>query len=121
YSYLEAHKNSLLDKEQWGEDLSLPLDAREGTHILEKSRKGEGVELPIHACATDLSVLRTALSMEKDFHVFYQNAAEKIQDPEGKKILRELAVWEEGHEEIIQEQLESLREDFMRDMGFEPF
>ncbi len=121
YRYLEAHRNALREKGRWGEDLSPPLDAQEGRAILEKAQGGGGVELPIRECATDLGVLRIALSLERDFHTFYENAAAKIGDSEGKRVLQELARWEQGHEEMIREQLESLQKDFMASMGFEPF
>ena len=121
YRYLEAHRNALREKGGWGENLSPPLDVQEGKSLLEKAREGGGVELPIRECATDLGVLRIALSMERDFHAFYENAAAKMQDPQGREILQELARWEQGHEEMIREQLESLQKDFMASMGFAPF
>jgi rubrerythrin len=121
FRYLQAHRNALREKGRWGESVSPPLDAKEGKNILEKARGGEGIELPIQECATDLGVLRIALSMEKDFAAFYENAAAKMEDPEAGRILQELARWEQGHMDMILEELESLQKDFKASMGFEPF
>ena len=62
-----------------------------------------------------------ALALERDFNNCYKKAAEKIDNPEGKKVLNMLANWEAEHMSIIDSQLQQMHKDFMTEMGFEPF
>lgn len=59
---------------------------------------------------SDLSVLRMAYLMEKDFALFYKNAALKVEDDKAKKFLNELEDWEIRHSEILRGKYEALLE-----------
>jgi len=69
----------------------------------------------------DLSVLRMAYLIEKDFVEFYAKAAEHEENPEVKKVLNLLSTWEEGHRKLIEKQMETIMERNNLDLGFYPF
>ena len=69
----------------------------------------------------DLSVLRMAYLIEKDFVEFYARAAEHEENPEVKKVLNLLSTWEEGHRKLIEKQMETIMERNNLDLGFYPF
>jgi len=69
----------------------------------------------------DLSVLRMAYLIEKDFVEFYARAAEHEENPEVKKVLNLLSTWEEGHRKLIEKQMEAIMERNNLDLGFYPF
>jgi rubrerythrin len=69
----------------------------------------------------DLSVLRMAYLIEKDFMEFYGKAAEKETNEKVKSILTILRDWEEGHKKIIEEQIKAIIERNNLELGFYPF
>ena len=60
----------------------------------------------------DLSVLRMAYLIERDFAEFYEMAAERAEDATARASLRQLARWERGHEKLFKE---------MHDRAFEEY
>ena len=69
----------------------------------------------------DLSILRMAYLIEKDFVEYYGKASEKIEDDRAKKLLTTLRVWEEGHMELVKRLMERIYEKNALDLGFYPF
>lgn len=69
----------------------------------------------------DLSVLRMAYLIEKDFMEFYEKAAQKEIDERVKKLLLVLRDWEEGHKRIIEEEIKAIIERNNLELGFYPF
>jgi rubrerythrin len=66
----------------------------------------------IESMVPDLSVLRTAYLIERDFAEFYEHAAERAEDETAKRALRMLAGWERGHERLFKQ---------MHDKAFEEY
>jgi rubrerythrin len=56
----------------------------------------------LEAMVPDLSVLRMAYLIERDFSEFYESAANQA-DGEAKHVLEMLAGWERGHESFFKE------------------
>jgi rubrerythrin len=56
----------------------------------------------LEAMVPDLSVLRMAYLIERDFSEFYENAASQAQG-EARHVLEMLAGWERGHESFFKE------------------
>jgi rubrerythrin len=52
----------------------------------------------IESMVPDLSVLRMAYLIERDFAEFYEMAADRVQDEVARLTLKTLARWERGHE-----------------------
>lgn len=55
----------------------------------------------IEAMVPDLSVLRTAYLIERDFAEFYEMWAGRVEDEAAKKSLQMLARWERQHEKLF--------------------
>jgi rubrerythrin len=66
----------------------------------------------IESMVPDLSVLRTAFLIERDFAEFYEAAAERVEDKTAKRALHMLAEWERGHERLFEQ---------MHDKAFEAY
>jgi rubrerythrin len=66
----------------------------------------------IESMVPDLSVLRMAYLIERDFAEFYEMAAGKVEDPAAQQALNMLARWERGHEELFKR---------MHDKAFEEY
>jgi rubrerythrin len=49
----------------------------------------------------DLTILRMAYLIERDYAEFYRKAAENAQDESAKKVFEMLASWETGHEDLF--------------------
>lgn len=66
----------------------------------------------IQSMVPDLSVLRMAYLIERDFAEFYEQTAQRVKDETAKKSLSMLAQWERGHEKLFKE---------MHDRAFEAY
>ena len=97
--HLELLRNTrteLKDSCQWADYKGLPLDLVKGSPIFSRER----VEQNIVAYTSDLSALRMAYLIERDFAEFYEMAAGKSEG-EAQKVLAMLAHWERGHERLF--------------------
>lgn len=56
-----------------------------------------------------VAALRLAIQTERDGRAFYQEAAERTHDPQGRELFRRLAEDETAHERILQERLQALQ------------
>jgi rubrerythrin len=66
----------------------------------------------IESMVPDLSVLRTAYLIERDFAEFYERAAQQSDDEAAQAALHRLAEWERGHERLFKQ---------MHDKAFEEY
>ena len=66
----------------------------------------------IESMVPDLSVLRTAYLIERDFAEFYERAAQQTGDETARAALQALAGWERGHERLFRQ---------MHDQAFEEY
>jgi rubrerythrin len=66
----------------------------------------------VESMVPDLTVLRIAYLIERDFAEFYEMAAGRVEDGDAEKALRMLARWERGHEELFKK---------MHDRAFEEY
>jgi rubrerythrin len=66
----------------------------------------------IESMVPDLTVLRMAYLIERDFAEFYEMAAGRVEDADAKQALQMLAKWERGHEDLFQK---------MHDKAFEQY
>lgn len=61
----------------------------------------------------DISALRTAYLVERDFKEFYQEASDNIDDKELSIIFSKLAKWEEGHEIMLKNEYDRRMKEYM--------
>lgn len=78
-------------------------------------------EVPKESDIADLSILRMALLIEKDFVNYYSQASESIEDEELKTIFNMLKKWEEQHVKLIENLIEKIYNRNRLDLGFYPF
>jgi rubrerythrin len=66
----------------------------------------------IESMVPDLTVLRMAYLIERDFAEFYETAAQKVEG-EASQALTMLAHWERGHEQLFKDIHDKLLEEYM--------
>lgn len=97
---LENARKSLEESGKWIE----PLDNREDTDkILSELHafKGRDANMEIRNSG-DLSIISTAMELERKFMDFYSRFAGRLDDEEGKSFFGALSVWERTHLELLQ-------------------
>jgi rubrerythrin len=68
----------------------------------------------------ELSVVSLGANLEARAISFYKNAAEKTEDPEGRKVFQWLVDWEDGHLKWMRWLEEDLTQRFWAEQGFSP-
>ncbi|MBS3898819.1 MAG: ferritin family protein [Dethiobacter sp.] len=68
----------------------------------------------------EISVYKIGILMEMASGIFYKNAAEAATTPAVKKLLLQLAEWEDVHLESLQKTYDLLREEWWDKQGFSP-
>lgn len=111
YEYLKEQLNHF-EKHQSFKDVDFDLD-REKNIFADRAEHEKLDQQVTESMVPDMSVLRTAYLMEKDFAEFYQNAADNAEDLNAKKLFSTLALWELGHEKLFKEEHQRLMEDYM--------
>ena len=113
------HYNFL--KEQFDHYLSnnslKPLDDKimsRQEDLFVKRENSEKIQLSLtQSDVPDVSIMRMAYLIEKDFAEFYKDAAEKSEDEEGKRLFNMLSNWELAHEALFKKEYNRLMEEYM--------
>lgn len=96
-----AYIQSLLDQLESGRAPDSPPALPEGTDLFTERAQAEMLEQTVYeSMVPDVTVLRMAYLIERDFAEFYAQAAAKAQG-EVRQALERLARWEEGHEKLF--------------------
>ena len=111
YEYLKEQLE-YFEKYQNFKEVDFDLD-RESNIFADRADSEKMDQQVTESMVPDMSVLRTAYLMEKDFAEFYQNAADSTDDANAKKLFQTLAIWERGHEKMFKEEHVRLMEDYM--------
>ncbi|SHH18304.1 ferritin family protein [Thermosipho atlanticus] len=109
--------------EEEGEIPVAPLDTTKD-FFNERLKDQKIEETPSEDDIKDLSILRMALLIEKDFVIYYDKAAERAKVMEDKtleSILINLREWEKGHVKLVKELISRIFEKNRLDLGFYPF
>lgn len=67
--------------------------------------------------SSDLTIIRMAYLIENDFALFYKNAAELVDDAAAKKVLTDLAEWEEQHRRLFYDRYQSMLKKYWSDIS----
>ena len=67
----------------------------------------------IESMVPDLTVLRMAYLIERDFAEFYEAVAQKVEESDVREALTMLARWERGHEQLFKDIHDKLLEEYM--------
>jgi len=78
-------------------------------------------EVPKESDMADLSILRMALLIEKDFVNYYSKAVENTKDEKLKTMFELLEKWERGHVKLIEDLIGKILDRNRLDLGFYPF
>ncbi len=111
YQYLKEQLDHFEEYKQF-KDVVFDLDREDD--IFRKRASQEKLDQQMEeSMIPDMSVLRTAYLMEKDFAEFYQDAADKAVDDNAKNLFNTLAIWERGHERMFKEEYSRLMDDYI--------
>jgi rubrerythrin len=89
-----------LDKGQPASSEALSKELSEGAFFSKRAESEMLDQTVLEAMVPDLSVLRVAYLIEKDFAEYYEASAKQVTG-EGRKVLEMLAKWERGHETLF--------------------
>lgn len=111
YRYLENQLKSYLETDSF--DTSHEVMDRE-ENIFEAREESEHIEATLkESDIPDITILRMAYLIERDYKEFYTNAAENAQDEAAKAIFTKLAHWEEGHEKLFKAEYDRRMKEYM--------
>lgn len=111
YDFLKRHldkyiKNDKFKIEERIEEVDLD--------IFEQRAKTEHLEATIEeSFVPDITVLRLAYLIERDYKEFYEEAARNADEPIIKELFETLAAWEAGHEIIFKEEHDRRMKEYM--------
>lgn len=112
YEYIKKQLERYLETDEF--ELDDEFLNREETSIFEAREKADHIDTTVvESDVPDLTVLRMAYLIEKDFAEFYRHSADTAEDPEIKKLFETLAKWEDAHEEIFKSEYERKREEYI--------
>lgn len=104
-TYTRDPRNFTVDEEIMTRD--------EGT-IFKQRQSSESLDTTlVESDVPDLTVMRMAYLIERDFKEFYADAVDMVDDDNVKKLLTRLSLWESGHEEIFKREYDRLKKEYM--------
>ena len=111
YEFLKDH----LDKYISGDDFEIEDRFEEiNPEIFEQRSEREHVEEALkESDIPDITILRMAYLIERDYKEFYQQAAELADEPIIKELFETLATWEAGHEVIFKKEYDKRMKEYM--------
>lgn len=111
YRYLENQLKAYLETNKF--DMSDEVINRE-ENIFKNREESEHIEATLEQSdIPDITILRMAYLIEKDYKEFYEKQANEAKDEDIKKIFEKLANWEAGHEEIFKKEYDKRMEEYM--------
>jgi len=81
----------------------------------------ESMKKEINAASFEAAAISAAIDFETRAVKIYSDRAEEAIDPNEKELYRMLAEWEMGHQKMLHELNEELKEDIWNDNSFWPF
>lgn len=111
YRYLENQLDNYIENKSF--DVSDEVMNRE-ENIFENREESEHIEATLEESdIPDITILRMAYLIEKDYKEFYQKQAQEAQDENIKKIFEKLASWEAGHEKLFKHEYDRRMKEYM--------
>ncbi|KAB3533524.1 ferritin-like domain-containing protein [Alkaliphilus serpentinus] len=111
YHFLEEQLNYYIKFNQL-QDYS--LDSNREADLFDKRFEAENIEQSLHDSLTpDLTILRMAYLIERDYAEFYKKQSEEAEDKNIVKLFKTLATWEEGHQELFKAEYDRRMEEYI--------
>lgn len=112
YYFLKEQLKNYLETDTF--DLDHEKMDIEEENIFEERKKSEHIsETLTESNIPDITILRMAYLIERDYAEFYRKAAEKALDKDAKAVFEKLAKWEEGHEKIFKDEYDRRMKEYM--------
>ena len=92
-------------------DPTVATELDEGSRFIARAKQEMLDQTITESMVPDLSVLRVAYLIERDFKEFYENAASNAEG-EAREALSMLARWEFGHEQLFKDLHDTLFEEY---------
>ncbi len=90
------------------------IEREEDLDIFQAREDSEKIEYTLEQSdIPDLTILRMAYLIERDYKEFYENIAQNTDDEEIKKVFTTLAKWEAGHEKLFKGEYDRLMKEYM--------
>ena len=111
YKYLKNQLDKYIATDSF--DMSPEVLDRD-ENIFEEREKSEHIEETLkESDIPDITILRMAYLIERDFKEFYQNATENVDNEDIKAIFSRLSKWEEGHEKLFKGEYDRRMKEYM--------
>jgi rubrerythrin len=107
------------DAATWDEEIL--RSGREHAFDIHDPILSEAFKKSLSSTTFDTTALDIAIVLEREARDFYAKAAQKVSDPELRKILTWLAQFEDDHYDTMVKLHESLRAEYWHDNNFWPF
>ena len=92
--------------------LETSIELEQEDFFLQRAELERLDQTTLESMVPDLTVLRTAYLIERDFAEFYETAAQKVEG-DVSEALAMLAHWERGHEQLFKDIHDKLLEEYM--------
>lgn len=111
HNFLKNHLSKYMENDNFEIDRSFQdIDPA----IFEKRAETEHVEAALkESDVPDITILRMAYLIERDYKEFYEKAAKEADEPIIKELFETLASWEEGHESIFKDEYDRRMKEYM--------
>ncbi len=111
YKYLENQLKTYTETKTF--DTSEAVMGRE-EDIFQSREESEHLEATLsESDIPDITILRMAYLIERDYKEFYTDAAENANDEDAKAIFTKLAKWEAGHELLFKTEYNKRMKEYM--------
>lgn len=119
-SHVVFIKKLILQNEE-GSKLTYELKDEESDKFEDRLKSQALSDKSYNSDLADLSILRMAYLIEKDFVDYYEKASKEVESPEAKDLFMVLRDWEKGHVELVRTLMEKIYEKHSLDFGFYPY
>ncbi|KAF5071630.1 ferritin family protein [Proteiniclasticum sp. QWL-01] len=87
---------------------------RDESTIFQQRQGSEALDTTlVESDVPDLTILRMAYLIERDFKEFYGEAQDMVEDENVKTLLKRLADWEQGHETLFRREYDRLKKEYL--------
>ncbi len=87
---------------------------RDESNIFQQRQGSEALDTTlVESDVPDVTIMRMAYLIERDFKEFYEEAKDMVEDENVKKLLQRLSDWEKGHETIFKREYDRLKKEYL--------
>lgn len=88
--------------------------ARDESNIFQQREGSESLDTTlVESDVPDLTVMRMAYLIERDYKEFYEEAIDMVEEENVKVLLRRLSDWELGHEQLFKKEYDRLKKEYL--------